>query len=218
MEYIFFDENSNIKGINLPKSQVGFEKMCKLCSAAETLFSTKGFYETSIIDISKKARTAVGTFYTYFKNKTAIYNYLVKNYYAIIHRQLAQKTSHCVTRYEMEKEGIKEFIRFGQKNPHCYKIIWGSSHVDPEIFEDYYTNFAQGYISSLKKYQNIYIDVDLSNIVWCLMGVSSFIALKVVFTHKSISEQKLDQLADDIMHILTEGIFKHKPKQRKKDP
>jgi AcrR family transcriptional regulator len=208
MEYIFFDDMSRIKGVNKPKSQLGFEKMCKICQAAESLFSSKGFYETSITDICRTARTSVGTFYTYFQDKTAIYNYLVKNYYVVIHQALSKKTEHCKTRYEMEREGLKEFIRFGQENPQCYKIIWGSSHVDPAIFEDYYTSFARGYIAALRKYNAELIDLDLSIIVWCLMGINSFITLKVVFTHKSISERKLDQLADEVMQVLSNGIFK----------
>jgi AcrR family transcriptional regulator len=208
MEYIFFDESSAIKGLNMPKSKIGFERMCNLCAAAETLFSEKGFYETSIADISKAAKTAVGTFYTYFQDKTAIYNYLVKNYYVVIHKHLAEKTAGCATRVEMEREGLKAFIRFGQQNPQCYKIIWGSSHVDPAIFEDYYTNFARGYIAALKKYQSNLADADLSNIVWCLMGITSFITLKVIFTHKPISERKLERLADDVMNMLSNGIFK----------
>lgn len=208
MEYIFFDETSGIKGINMPKSRIGFEKLCKLCEAAETLFSEKGFYETSITDIAKAAKTAVGTFYTYFQDKTAIYNYLVKNYYVVIHKHLSLKTAKCKTRIEMEREGLKEFIRFGQQNPQCYKIIWGSSHVDPAIFEDYYTNFARGYIAALKKYEDGLVDADLSTIVWCLMGITSFITLKIIFSHKTISERTLNRLADDIINLLCNGIFK----------
>jgi AcrR family transcriptional regulator len=214
MEYIFFDENSGIKGINMPKSRIGFEKMRKLCEAAETLFFEKGFYETSITDIAKSAQTAVGTFYTYFNDKTAIYNYLVKNYYVVIHKHLSLKTAECKTRIEMEHEGLKEFIRFGQQNPQCYKIIWGASHVDPALFEGYYTNFARGYIAALKKYEGGLIDADLSTIVWCLMGITSFIALKVIFSHKPISERKLDRLADDVMKVLCGGIFKQSDREQ----
>jgi hypothetical protein len=34
MEYVFFEEASRIKGVHKPKSQLGFERMSKICAAA----------------------------------------------------------------------------------------------------------------------------------------------------------------------------------------
>jgi hypothetical protein len=208
MEYLFLNDMSRIKGINKPKSQVGFEKMCKICDAAETLFDKDGFYETSIADICKLAKTAVGTFYIYFQDKTAIYNYLVRNYYVVIKKYLRKNIIDCKTRYEMEQAGIKAFIRFGSDHPQCYKILWGSSHIDPILFEDYYTRFAKGYIAALKRYGAELIDIDYSTASWCLMGIANFVCLQVIFTHKRISEKKLDKLAGEVMKIMTSCLFR----------
>jgi AcrR family transcriptional regulator len=208
MEYIFFDDISRIKGINKPKSRLGFERMSKICAAAETLFNKTGFYETSISDICKLAKIAVGTFYIYFQDKTAIYNYLVKNYYAVIINYIHEHVKHCKTRYEMEKEGLKAFIRFGNENPQCYKIIWGSSYIDPALFEDYYTRFAESYIAALKHFPKELTNIDLSVAAWCLMGISTFVCLEIIFTHKKLTEKKLDRLADEVMKLLTAGLLK----------
>ena len=70
----------DIKGVNRPKTQLGLNKMMKLIEAAEELFTTKGFYQTSISDICKSADTAVGTFYIYFQTKTDIYGYMKQEY------------------------------------------------------------------------------------------------------------------------------------------
>jgi hypothetical protein len=48
------------------------------------------------------------------------------------------------------------------------------------------------------------------------MGITSFITLKIIFAHKPISERKLDQLADEVMRILNNGIFKQPPSQQHK--
>jgi AcrR family transcriptional regulator len=53
------------------------EKKTRLLNNAYELFGTKGFAETSISDIVKKAGVAKGTFYLYFKNKDDIRNHLV---------------------------------------------------------------------------------------------------------------------------------------------
>ncbi|MDR2543331.1 MAG: TetR/AcrR family transcriptional regulator [Treponema sp.] len=208
MEYIFFKDTSLVKGVIFPKSQLGFRKMCKICDAAEKLFDKKGFYETSIADICRLAGTAIGTFYIYFVDKTAIYNYLVRNYYVIIKKYISKSIKNCKTRYEMEREGLKAFIRFGLAHPQCYKIIWGSSHIDPELFEDYYLRFAESYTGALKEYGHELLDIDYSTIAWALMGIANFVCLKEIMAHKRPSEKELDTTVDEVMKLLSRGMFK----------
>jgi AcrR family transcriptional regulator len=216
MEYIFFNEDDLIKGVNIPKSDIGFKKMCKLCDAAETLFDKNGFSDTSVSDVCKLAKTAVGTFYIYFKDKTSIYNYLVRNYYVVIKEYLNKQIEGCKTRYEIEREGIKAFIRFGHTHPQCYKIIWGSSHIDPVLFEDYYTRFAEGYIAALRKSGKELIDLDYSTAAWFLMGVANFICLKVILNHKRLTEKALSALVDEVMKLLSRGLFRPAAATKKK--
>ena len=208
MEYIFFNDVSLIKGVNIPKSNVGFRKMCQICKAAETLFDKKGFYETSVVDICGLAKTAVGTFYIYFQDKTAIYNYLVRNYYVIINNYLNKHITRCKSRLEMEREGLKAFIRFSHAHPQCYKIIWGSSYINPVLFEDYYVRFAKSYSAALKKFGEELVDVNYSTIAWFLMGVSNFICLKVIFNHKRLTEKRLNTIVDEVMKLFSKGLFR----------
>ena len=182
-------------------------KMSRICSSAETLFAKKGFYDTSIAEICRHAKTAIGTYYIYFQDKTAIYNYLVRNYYVVINNYLNKSTVDCKTRYEMEREGLKAFIKFGHANPQCYKIIWGSSHIDPALFEDYYTGFAKNYVAALKKFSKEIVEVDYSTIAWFLMGIATFIALKVVLNHKRLTAKELNTLVDEVMVLLSQGMF-----------
>jgi hypothetical protein len=107
----------------------------------------------------------------------------------------------------MEREGIKAFIRFGNEHPQCYKIIWGSSHINPRLFEDYYSNFAKSYTSALKKFSNELIEIDFSTSAWCLMGIANFVCLKTIFTHKKISEKQLNALVEEVMKLLDRGLF-----------
>ena len=208
MEYILFDETFQIKGINMPKSKVGYKKMCKLCDAAETLFDNKGFYNTSIADICAHANTAIGTFYIYFQDKTSVYEYLVKNYYAVIKKHLKNSIAKCKTRYEMEKEGLKEFIRFGYAHPQCYKIIWGSSHINPVLFEDYYIRFAKSYVAALAQYGDELNEMDYSTTAWFLMGVANFVCLKIIIDRKKLTKKKLDDLVNEVMKLLSCGMFR----------
>jgi len=216
MEYILFNDTSLIKGVNIPKSQIGFRKMCNICAAAETLFDKKGFYETSVADICKLAKTAVGTFYIYFQDKTSIYTYLIRNYYVVIKNHLNKNIKDCKTRYEMEKEGLRAFIRFGHTHPQCYKIIWGCSYIDPVLFEDYYIRFAKSYSAALKRFGAELAGVDYTIMAWFLIGVANFICLKVILDHKKLTEKKLNSIVEDVMTMFKGGLFSAPRKSLKK--
>ncbi|MCO8193610.1 TetR/AcrR family transcriptional regulator [Anaerofustis sp. NSJ-163] len=55
------------------------KKLDNLLDCAFILFTTKGIENTSVSDITKKAKVAKGTFYLYFKNKYEIKDILIYN-------------------------------------------------------------------------------------------------------------------------------------------
>jgi len=57
-----------------PLTARGARTRAALVQAARVLFERQGFVETSVGDISKRARVAHGTFYTYFKSKEEIFS------------------------------------------------------------------------------------------------------------------------------------------------
>lgn len=56
-----------------PLTARGARTRASLVRAARALFERKGFLETSVGDIAKRARVAHGTFYTYFSSKEEIF-------------------------------------------------------------------------------------------------------------------------------------------------
>lgn len=52
-----------------PRQTRSLEKRAKLLDAARTLFAERGYDATSIQDITSRASTAAGAFYTYFRSK-----------------------------------------------------------------------------------------------------------------------------------------------------
>lgn len=196
------------KGINLPKTKLGLAKMNKLLDAAEELFTKNGFHGTSISDICKKAGTAVGTFYIYFETKTDVYRYLMWKYQTEIKALLAGSIKSCSTRVEMEREGIKCFVKFAIKNPNVYNIIWGSLSIDQKLFVDYYSYFAESYTYALKKSSDEVEDLDHTTVAYMLMGISNFIGLRAIFEH--MNDADIDRIIDEnIMPALKGGIFKN---------
>ena len=198
----------DIKGVNRPKTQLGLNKMMKLIEAAEELFTTKGFYQTSISDICKSAGTAVGTFYIYFQTKTDIYGYMMQEYANEIKNRLSEAIKDCPTRYEKEREGIKCFVKYAVERPNVYNIIWGSLSVDKKMFTDYYESFARSYTYSLTHDKGEINTEDATTIAYMLMGVSNFLGLRAMF--ENMSDHEIDKLVDEtLMPALKSGIFKN---------
>lgn len=198
----------NAKGINLPKTKLGLAKMNKLLDAAEELFTTNGFHATSISDVCKKAQTAVGTFYIYFNSKTDVYRYIMWKYQRRIKQLLAESIKDCKTRYEMEREGIKCFIKFAVETPNIYNIIWGSLSIDQKLFNDYYMSFAESYARALRKSSDELDIINPTTVAYMLMGISNFVGIHAIF--EGMSDSDIDALLDQtIMPVLKNGIFKN---------
>ncbi len=200
-----------INGINQPKTKLGQIKMDKLLDAAEELFTTKGFYQTSISEICKTAKTAVGTFYIYFDSKTDIYRYMMNSYAKEIKLRLAEAIKGCSSRYEKEREGIRCFIKYAVEKPNVYNVIWGSLSVDKELFINYYESFAKSYTRALESSEQELSATDATTVAYMLMGISNFLGLKAMF--EGMTEDDIDRLVDGtLMPALSCGFFTDAPK------
>lgn len=65
--------------VTMPSSSRGRRTRTALVQAAREIFEEKGFDETRIADITTRADTAYGSFYTYFDSKEAVFRELAKD-------------------------------------------------------------------------------------------------------------------------------------------
>ena len=201
------NKSAPVMGVNQPKTKLGLAKMNKIVAAAEELFIEVGFYQTSILNICKRAKTAIGTFYIYFETKTDIYRYLMQKYKTEIKALLAEGIAGCQTRFEKEREGIKCFIKYAVQNPNVYNIIWGSLAVDRQLFADYYESFAKSYARSISRDADEMSVPDVTTLSYFLMGITNFLGLRAMF--EDMDDAAIDQMMDDsVMPALRDGIFK----------
>jgi AcrR family transcriptional regulator len=197
---------SNIK---IPRTRNGKATFQLIINTTIHLFSDKGYFNTTIADITSEAGIAAGTFYLYFPNKLSLYKYILMEFQHEIRQQIAVKVASVEGRFNKEKEGIKTFIHYAMDNPHSYNIIWESLYIDKTLFIDYYDGFAKRYERGLQqsiKDGEMY-DVDTELVSYILMGVSNFIGLKILLNLGSNNED-IDQVVDNVMNIIKTGIFK----------
>jgi len=194
------------KLVNQPKTQRGQATLDRICDAAEQLISKKGYHETSINDITHKAKVAPGTFYIYFTDKLSMYKYLLTSYSHQIRMHIALGVKDCPNRKEAEREGLRAFLLYIQEHKYVYNIIWESLYIDKSLFINYYTDFANYYVKHITEAQTkgemkVY---DPTVVAYMLMGISNFIGLNYVMFNDTKS---FDNVVDQVIDVLDKGLF-----------
>jgi AcrR family transcriptional regulator len=203
------DSMDDIK-FRLPKRKDGQKTFDRIIDTAKKLFSKKGYQATSINEIIEKSRIATGTFYLYFDDKFALYSYVLSMYRKAIRKAISESIHGATTRYEKERLGLRAFLKFAWDDPLAYRIIWESMFADKELFREYYETFSHDYVRQLKHAvddKEVRDDIDLETLSYVLMGISNFVGLQVLF-RETLTEKDLDQIVDQVMKILKDGMFK----------
>ncbi|SFC16401.1 transcriptional regulator, TetR family [Alkalibacterium subtropicum] len=198
-----------MKYVNQPKTEKGQETLDKIILEAERLFSEKGYYKTSIKDITKAAEVGIGTFYIYFEDKHSLYQAILSEYGHFIRKTIAESVRTAGTRIEAERMGIETFIRLVRKRPSMYNVIWQALYVDKKLFVDYYTKFSENYIKQIliaQKKGEIIADYDPEALSYMLMGITNFIGLRYAIFD---DQTDLDPILDEVMDMLVNGIYPH---------
>lgn len=191
----------------LPKSKKAREKFDRIITAADNLFYERGYHKASVADITAAAEVAVGTFYLYFPDKLSLYHYILFDYQNRIKHYINDRMGNAKSRREKERIGLMAWLEFVNNNPHTYGIIWQSIDVDKSLFVDYYKKFSKSYEKGLIEDQDQLIDMDYEDLSLILMGISSFLGLKVMLHERRLSQDEIESMADSMMKIFYNGLF-----------
>jgi len=151
-----------------------------LLAAAEALFGARGFYATSVSDITRRAGVAQGTFYLYFPSKVAIFAQLVREINAALIAATRRATAGLRHRREVERAGFGAFFAFISRHRLAYRIVREAEFVDEEAGQGYYRRIAAGYVKGLGEAMargevRAFAPEPLA---YCLMGLGHFAGLK----------------------------------------
>lgn len=193
--------------INYPKTEKGQETLEKILVESERLFSQKGYFQTTVKEITDAAEVGTETFYIYFDNKLSLYKIILENYGKHIHAYIANDVKNSKNRKEAERMGIEAFVKLVRENPSMYNVIWQALYIDEKFFIDYYKNFSERYASQIRQAQDkgeIIKDYDPEVLSYMLIGISNFIGLRYAIFDQ---EEDLDPIMDDIIAVLEKGMF-----------
>lgn len=166
-----------------PRTARGERTMRKILDAALAEFGEKGFSESSIVSITSRAKVALGTFYTYFDSKEALFAALVKDMSARVRDHVAPAITGVEDALEVERLALESFLTFVEDNKQVYRIIDEAEFVDPQGFKTHYETTAARIAARLKAGESrgtIRPADALENQVqaWAIMGMNVFLGLR----------------------------------------
>jgi AcrR family transcriptional regulator len=174
------------KAKGVAKTARGQRTRDALLGAAEDLFGVKGYEETGIVDLTRRAGVALGTFYVHFPDKKALFVELVDSLGTRLRHHLAERVSGAATRLEMERRGLEAFLDFVTQHRHLYRIVRQADFVDQACFRRYYRRMAEGYAAGLaaaiKRGEIRRGDPEV--LCYCLMGIADFLGMRWVLWEK----------------------------------
>lgn len=163
-----------------PRTARGRETLRRLLDAAAAEFGERGFHEASISGITRRAGTALGSFYTYFDSKDAIFSALVRDMSASVARAAAACVSPGSTGVVREREALGGFLSFARQHKELYRIIDEAEFADPESYRAHYLGTAERITRRFDESVAAGTMAPGDNEVraWAVMGMNVFLGLR----------------------------------------
>jgi AcrR family transcriptional regulator len=121
-----------------PRTARGDKTLRKILDAAAAEFGERGFHDAGITRITQRAGVALGTFYTYFDSKEAVFRALVRYFSDNVREGAGKALSGAPDQLTAEHRGLEWFLRFAREHKEIYRIIDQAEFVDPDVFRYHY--------------------------------------------------------------------------------
>jgi AcrR family transcriptional regulator len=167
-----------------PRTARGERTLRKILDAARHEFGERGFSDSSIVGITQRAGVALGTFYTYFESKEALFQALVRDMSAQVRDNVGPALLGAQDSLEGERRALETFLRFVRDHRDIYRIIDESEFVEPEAYREHYETTASRIAARLAAARDkgeigaSFSDEDLDVLAWGMMGANVFLGLR----------------------------------------
>lgn len=184
-----------------PRTERGRKTLRKLLDAAAVEFGERGFHEASITGITRRAGTALGSFYTYFQSKEEIFQALVRDLSGRVRDAARQAPPPEGDAFAVERAALAGFLRFARDHKEIYRIIDEAEFVDPASFRAHYETTARRiHERLLAGMARGDFRPDLTEAhAWAMMGMNVFLGLRYVVWSEESSADDLAALANDFL-------------------
>ena len=167
-----------------PRTPRGERTLRKILDAARDEFGERGFSDSSIVGITQRAGVALGTFYTYFDSKEAVFQALVHDMSAQVRDHVAPAFKDATDALDGERRALESFLNFAREHRDVYRIIDEAEFVEPAAYREHYettaSRIAARFMAARDKGEiaQDLSDRDLDILAWASMGANVFLGLK----------------------------------------
>ena len=166
-----------------PRTARGELTLRKILDAALAEFGQRGFHDSSIVGITSRAKVALGTFYTYFDSKEAVFAALVRDMSRQVRDHVAPDIEGAEDEIDRERLALASYLRFVFDHKEVYRIIDEAEFVDPAGFRTHYETAAARIASRLEEATakgQMRDDGPIATEVraWAIMGMNVFLGLR----------------------------------------
>lgn len=201
-------ENAPKSDDKTPRTERGRRTLRKLLDASAIEFGEKGFHEASVSSITRRAGVALGSFYTYFDSKDALFRALVADMSDNVRTSARAALSEEMGALEIEKAALAAFLSFAREHKEIYRIIDEAEFVDPASYRKHYETIAERIEGRLKSGSEAGEFRDgLGELeAWAMMGMNVFVGLRYVVWGDGGKAQSPDKIASAVNDLLARGI------------
>ncbi|WP_017667586.1 TetR/AcrR family transcriptional regulator [Sandarakinorhabdus sp. AAP62] len=163
-----------------PRTARGRKTLRLILDAAAEEFGARGYHEGSIARIAQRAGVAIGSFYTYFDSKEAVFRALVADMSRQVREHVVPFILAAPDRLAGERAGLTAYLDFVRTHKALYRIIDESAFVAEDAYRRHYVDVADGYATSLEQAfgRGEVSDGDWQVRAWAIMGMNVFLGLK----------------------------------------
>jgi AcrR family transcriptional regulator len=167
-----------------PRTARGERTLRKILDAARREFADHGFAESSIVGITQRAGVALGTFYTYFDSKEAVFQALVWDMSSQVREQVGPVLGKASDAFDAERRALEAFLQFVRDHRDIYRIIDEAEFVDPAAYREHYETTAGRIVTRLAAAREkgdidaSFTDAQLEVLAWAMMGANVFLGLR----------------------------------------
>ena len=199
---------SAVPDAKTPRTERGRRTLRKLLDAAAEEFGEKGFHEASVSSITRRAGVALGSFYTYFDSKDALFRALVADMSEKVRTSARSALHEGMGPLEIEQAALAAFLSFAAEHKEVYRIIDEAEFVDPASYREHYETIAARIADRLRagsssgQFRDGLGELE----AWAVMGMNVFVGLRYIVWGKG--EAAPDVVAAGVNRLLAEGIVR----------
>ena len=193
---------SSVETAKQPRTERGRRTLRKLLDAAAAEFGERGFHDASISAITARAGTALGSFYTYFDSKDAIFQALVRDMSEAVKVAARDALAQPASAIERERAALTAFLRFAAEHKEVYRIIDEAEFVDPDSYRLHYETTGARILERLREGAlrgELRQDLEEAH-AWAIMGMNVFLGLRyAVWNDGEMPAEKVAAIASDLL-------------------